>query len=137
MIIAPAISAAIEPTDRSMPPETITKVMPTAMMPMKAVRVSTFIMLSMVAKSGFSSAPAMHSRTSARTGPMPFKCCRPAMEKAGLVVGVGCMGNQVFFCKLVRAEHGLQAAAVQHRHAVGQADQFDEFGRDDDHRAAF
>jgi hypothetical protein len=52
-----------------MPPETITKVMPTAMMPMKAVRVSTFIMLSMVAKSGFSRPPAMHSRTSATTGP--------------------------------------------------------------------
>jgi hypothetical protein len=41
-----------------MPPETITNVMPTAMMPMKAVRVSTFIMLSMVAKSGFSRAAA-------------------------------------------------------------------------------
>ena len=42
----PAISAAMEPTDRSMPPEMMTKHMPTAMMPMKAVRVSTFITLS-------------------------------------------------------------------------------------------
>ena len=41
-----AISAAIDPTDKSMPPEMITKHMPTAMMPMKAVRVSTFITLS-------------------------------------------------------------------------------------------
>jgi len=42
----PAISAAIDPTDKSMPPEMITKHMPTAMMPIKAVRVSTFITLS-------------------------------------------------------------------------------------------
>ncbi len=55
MITLPAMSAAIEPTDRSMPPEMITKHMPTAMMPMKAVRVSTFIALSSVAKSPLSS----------------------------------------------------------------------------------
>jgi hypothetical protein len=36
MIIRPAMKAAIEPTDRSMPPDVMTKVMPTAMMPMKA-----------------------------------------------------------------------------------------------------
>src|ERR1700745_2213028 len=56
----PAISAAIDPTDRSMPPEMITNVMPTAMIPMNDVRVSTFIMLSTVAKSRLSSVPAMH-----------------------------------------------------------------------------
>ena len=71
----PAISAAIEPTDRSMPPLTITKHMPTAMMPMKAVRVSTFIALSIVAKSWFSAKPVMHSTTSPTTGPSP---CRRA-----------------------------------------------------------
>src|SRR5438067_4791477 len=147
-IITPAISAAIEPTDRSMPPDTTTKVMPTAMMPMKAVRVSTFIRLSRVAKSGFSALPRMHSMTSAMTGPAPFR--RASGERAGRtgavpaagsetgvsVVGVGCMGNDVFFTELVLAEHGLQAAAVQHRDAVRQADQFDQLGRNDDHRAA-
>ena len=42
----PVINAAMEPTDKSMQPEIITKHMPTAMMPIKAVRVSTFMMLS-------------------------------------------------------------------------------------------
>jgi hypothetical protein len=68
-IMQPAISAAIEPTDRSMPPEMMTKHIPTAMMPMKAVRVSTFMALSTVAKSALRSAPAMHSSTRPTTGP--------------------------------------------------------------------
>jgi hypothetical protein len=70
-IITPAMSAAIEPTERSMPPEMMTKHMPTAMMPMKAVRVSTFITLSSVAKSPLSAVPAMHSTTSPSNGPKP------------------------------------------------------------------
>ena len=45
MIITPAITAAIEPTDRSSPPEVITKVAPMAMMPMKEVRASTLVRL--------------------------------------------------------------------------------------------
>ncbi len=44
-IISPAMKAAIDPTERSMPPEVMTKVMPTAMMPMKAERASTFVTL--------------------------------------------------------------------------------------------
>ncbi len=43
--------------------------MPTAMMPMNAVRVSTFIALSIVAKSWFSAKPAMHRTTRPTTGP--------------------------------------------------------------------
>ena len=70
-IVQPAISAAIDPTDRSMPPDTITKHMPTEMMPIKAVRVSTFMALSSVAKFGFSSTPAMHSNTKPTMGPAP------------------------------------------------------------------
>ncbi len=44
-IISPAMNAAMEPTLRSSPPAVITKVMPTAMMPMKAERASTLVML--------------------------------------------------------------------------------------------
>ena len=44
-IITPAMNAAIEPTERSSPPEVMTKVMPTAIMPMKAERASTLVML--------------------------------------------------------------------------------------------
>ncbi len=36
MIMMPVTKAAIEPTERSSPPEEITKVAPTAMMAMKA-----------------------------------------------------------------------------------------------------
>ena len=44
-IISPATKAAIDPTDRSSPPAVMTKVMPIAMMPMKADRASTLVML--------------------------------------------------------------------------------------------
>ncbi len=43
-IIIPAMKAAIEPTERSSPPAVMTKVIPTAMMPMKAERESTLVM---------------------------------------------------------------------------------------------
>ena len=76
MIMQPAMSAAMEPTERSMPPEMMTKHMPTAMMPMKAVRVSTFIALSQVAKSGLSKVPAMHSNTRPTMGPASRRNCR-------------------------------------------------------------
>ncbi len=44
-IISPATKAAIDPTDRSSPPAVMTKVMPTAMMPMKADRAATLVRL--------------------------------------------------------------------------------------------
>ena len=45
MIITPAITAAIEPTDRSSPPAVMTKVAPMAMMPMNDERASTLVRL--------------------------------------------------------------------------------------------
>ncbi|MNL22630.1 hypothetical protein D3C87_1439850 [compost metagenome] len=45
MIMMPATTAAMEPTDRSSPPDVITKVAPMAMMPMKLDRASTLVML--------------------------------------------------------------------------------------------
>ena len=45
MIMTPAITAAIEPTDRSSPPAVMTKVAPMAMMPMKDERASTLVRL--------------------------------------------------------------------------------------------
>ena len=58
-IIMPAVSAAMEPTERSSPPPAITKVAPTAMMAMKAERVTTFSRFDAVRKSGLMSAPAI------------------------------------------------------------------------------
>ncbi len=41
MIMIPVTKAIIEPTDRSSPPDEITKVAPTAIIAMKALRVMT------------------------------------------------------------------------------------------------
>ena len=76
-IIEPASSAAIEPTDRSMPPAMITNVPPTAMMPMNEVRVSTLKMLPMVRKLG------LRMVASATTAARPMRGPRPANRKRG------------------------------------------------------
>ena len=127
----PAIRAAIDPTDKSMPPEMMTKVMPTAMMPMKAVRVSTFIRLSSVAKSPLSKVPAMHSDNRPSTGPKPLMRAPSLAMRAPVetVVSVraGCMGNQLLFGQVVSRQGGLQGAGAHHRDSVAQANQFDQF----------
>ena len=67
-IITPATSAAMEPTERSSPPPEITKVAPTAMMAMKAERVTTFMRLETVRKSGLMREPATTSTKRAMNG---------------------------------------------------------------------
>src|SRR4051794_30230169 len=136
MMTLPAISAAIEPTDRSMPPEMMTKHMPTAMMPMKAVRVSTFIALSSEAKSLLSSAPATHRNTRPTIGPSP--CSRGARSRftgdpwppTASMPGSGGMPDQFPLAQASRPDHGLHAARAHHRHAVAQAHQLHQLGRD-------
>ena len=86
----PAISAAIEPTERSMPPPMMTKHMPTEMMPMKAVRVRTFIALSQVAKPALSSVPAMHSATRPIAGPSVCARCRQWPARAARRAAAAC-----------------------------------------------
>src|SRR5450830_99938 len=124
----PAIRAAIDPTDKSMPPEMMTKVMPTAMMPIKAVRVSTFIRLSRVAKSPLSKVPAMHRASKPSTGPKPLMRA-PKLARGDMLVSVraGCMGNQLLFGQVVSRQGGLQGAGAHHRDSVAQANQFDQF----------
>ena len=45
MIMTPVTKAVIEPTERSSPPDEMTKVAPTAMIAMKALRVMTLLRL--------------------------------------------------------------------------------------------
>ena len=54
MIMTPAITAAIDPTDRSIPPAVITNVAPTAIIPMNADRVSKLVILPSLKKAVFS-----------------------------------------------------------------------------------
>ena len=76
MIAMPARKAAIEPTDRSSPPWVMTKVMPTAISPMKAERASTFDRFTGARKAGFSRAPRMNSPTRATRGPRRCRSMR-------------------------------------------------------------
>ena len=57
MIMTPEIAAAMEPTDRSMPPAVMTKVAPTAMMPMKAERVRRLVRLPSLMKARIQQEP--------------------------------------------------------------------------------
>ena len=74
MIIIPAMNAAIEPTDRSMPPDVMTKVAPIAMMPMNEARATILARLLIVRKWSLRKAPSTISSASARSGPnMPSR----------------------------------------------------------------
>ena len=88
MIITPATKAAMDPTDRSMPPAVMTKVMPTAMMPMKADRASTFVTLPALRKLEFSDAPRMISAIRASRGPSACSGRRRRGLAAGVAVSV-------------------------------------------------
>ncbi|GAA6190351.1 hypothetical protein NBRC116597_02700 [Phaeobacter sp. NW0010-22] len=68
-IISPAIKAAIDPTDKSKPPAVITKVMPTAMIPIKAERARTLVILAALRKLEFNIAPMINKTTKAIMGP--------------------------------------------------------------------
>src|SRR4051812_14056207 len=133
-IMQPAISAAIEPTDRSMPPLMITKHMPTAMMPMKAVRVSTLSRLSRVANSPLSSVPAMHRSSRPATGPKPCSCPhRSAARRVGVdSASSGGMGDEFLFAEVFVVHGGREMATPHHGHPVAQADQLQQLGRDHD-----
>ena len=68
-IINPAIKAAIDPTDRSSPPAVMTKVMPTAMIPIKAERARTLVIFAALRKLEFSAVPISSRTISAMIGP--------------------------------------------------------------------
>ena len=87
MMVMPVMKAAIEPTERSRPPEEITKVAPTAMMATKALRVMTLLRLVADRKSGLMRKPMTSSAAKAKNGPdvgpayrLPFAPCGRAAE---------------------------------------------------------
>src|ERR1700712_1122870 len=140
--MVPAISAAIDPTDKSMPPEMITNVMPTAIMPINDVRVSTFIALSKVAKSGLSHVPPAHNAIRPSNGPTPCRRfarlpSRLRFDTSTPSVCAGRMRDQPLFGELFMAERRDDLAAPHDRHAMAKPDQFDQLRRNHDHCAAF
>ena len=80
----PARKAAIEPTERSMPPPMMTKVPPTAMMPMKAERVSTLNRLVGVRNAGCISEPTTTSSSRPASG---VSCCHGTRRRRARQLG--------------------------------------------------
>src|SRR6266550_2430396 len=151
MIVRLATNATMEPTDRSRPPADITKVAPTAMMAMKALRVMTLSRLSMLMKFGFAIAPSIRRRASARKG----ATARRSMSFQDFCTFRLSAARSVIFdplCGLPRFDAGRQHDDLvlvhvlacyraddpprPHDHdAVANSDQFLHLGRDDDDRA--
>lgn len=102
MIMIPVTKAIIEPTDRSSPPDEITKVAPTAIIAMKALRVMTLIRLADDTKLGFTSAP--NSTITARA----MKGARSAqrMRAPSLVGASVAVATVMFLLPDVRAPTG-------------------------------
>src|SRR5690625_6657009 len=81
-IMMPVTKAIIDPTDRARQRDEITKVAPTAMMAIKAERVTTLAMLVPVAKFEFSKVPTRITTANAMNGPMEAQ----RMRRCGLVI---------------------------------------------------
>ena len=157
-IIEPAIRAAIDPTDRSMPPEMITKVAPTAMMPIKAARVSTLDRLETVRKSGLSSVATIIRAARPSKGPRLPRRARAegrgvtwaspgwvvtrapewdGVVRAGGDFQAGGVLNDFLLVDGLAAQFADDAALAHHQQALAEAQQFVEFaGNDDDGLAA-
>ena len=83
-IMQPDMNAAIEPTERSMPPAVITKVAPMATMPMKEERARILLRLPLLRNASLTSTPMMKITTSAMKGPAVFR------SSLGIVRSVFC-----------------------------------------------
>src|SRR5690606_16714773 len=115
-IIAPARNAAIDPTERSMPPAMITNVAPTAMIPMNAERVRTLKMFVGVRNDGWMSEPTTTSRTRPSSG---VSCCHGTRPSLSRQVGAGATSE---------TDMGLRCPRVGDAAVAAQA------GRVGDHR---
>src|SRR5690606_4412621 len=157
MIIAPARNAAIDPTERSMPPAMITKVAPTAMIPMNAERVRTLKMFVEVRNDGWISAPMTTSRTRPSSG---VSCCHgtlltlcrqvgavatsgtdmgfrgPRLGERYVAAQAGRVGHHRLLGQVVAGERPGHPAPVHHDDAVGQAEDLGQLAGDQHHRHA-
>ncbi len=72
-IMQPEIKAAIEPTERSIPPVVMTKVAPTATMPIKELRASILLRFPALRKASLTKIPIIKMATRAINGPAVLK----------------------------------------------------------------
>ena len=124
-------SATIDPTDRSMPPERITNVMPTATMALMLVCWAMLSRFETVRKCGVSAHSTAHSTSRPMTR---AEAARPHTALArlrsqrraqhALLRGVG------------GVELRLDAAAVHHENAIAHAEQLGQLRRDHDDAGA-
>src|SRR5688500_10508905 len=135
MIMMPVTKAIIEPMDRSSPPDAITKVAPTAMIAMKALRVTTLIRLADAMKFEFTSPPKSRITASAMKGARSAQRMR-VPSSAGAFVAVttvmvflpnSCASSarggvdDIFLGDILAAKLGDNFAGPHHQHPVGEA----------------
>src|SRR5215218_1308276 len=140
-------AASTDPTDRSIPPVAITKVMPMAMMPVMLAWVSTFSRLSLVGKtSGLMITPAT-SRATITTGStsswtgtwrQPARALRAGVSTAisspclGGVVNGDRGSEHVFLGAGGAVELVDDVALTHHEHAVTEAEELGQLAGDHD-----
>src|SRR5690606_16877878 len=156
-IIAPARNAAIDPTERSMPPEMITNVAPMAMIPMNAERVRTLKMFVGVRNDGWIREPMTTSRTRPSSG---VSCCHgtdPSLSRqvgtgatsdtdmssvhlplrdVAVVAQAGGVGHHRLLVQVVAGEDPRHHAAPHDRHTVREPEDLGELAGDQHDRDA-
>src|SRR6056297_6026 len=146
-IMAPARNAAMEPTERSIPPAMITNVEPTAMMPMNALRVSTLKMFVDDRNAGFISEPTITSATRPRSGVSVCQGIRRlgravAVASGGVVMKVplllesGRVLHDLVLVDVVAVQDPGDPPRAHHDDAVAEADDLRQLAADHDHRDA-
>src|SRR5690606_36002376 len=146
MIMMPVTNAIMEPTERSSPPEEMTKVAPTAMIAMKADRVITLIRFAPEVKFELISAPRRTITASAMNGAKSAQRMRlPSSAVAACAVAVvmcllprrpslaGCGGiDDGLFIDLVAVQFRDDPLIAHDEHSICETDKLLHFRRDDD-----
>jgi hypothetical protein len=83
-IIQPEIKAAIEPTDKSIPPVVITKVAPIATMPINELRARILLTLPALKNASLTKMPIINRATRAMNGPAVFRS-KPLRKFSGVI----------------------------------------------------
>src|SRR5690625_1462689 len=147
-IMMPVTNAIMDPTDKSRHPDEITNVAPTAIMAIKAERVTTLLMLVSVAKLLLTKIPATMTSARAINGPMAAHRIRRGdlsivSSVVALVMVVSSHAtwwagfgkvcarmtagggiDHILFGNFARVQFCCNASSTHHKNTIRQADQF-------------